>query len=143
MTLKSTWSITSDDENSRGSFLSDCDSEFDLSPSSRYSAEKRSNSTLTKLSNEPSMTRARAKADEKLIPSVLKEPCRSTIRQSIDSITEITSAFTNSILSPKKESSNSPIDGVNKLSDWFESCTLNENKCMNSNKIIFHSSLFF
>jgi hypothetical protein len=43
-------------------------------------------------------------------------PCRSIIRQSIDS---------NNCLS------NSPTDGVNKLSDWFESCSLDENKCRN------------
>jgi hypothetical protein len=131
MTLKSTWSIGSDDENSRGSFLSDYDSEFDLSPS-----------VVTKLSidqDEPPMTRSRAKAVGKLMintPSVLKESGRSTVRQSIDSMTEMTSAFTNSILFPKEEVSNnhlpiSPIDGVNKLSDWFENCTLDENKCTN------------
>jgi hypothetical protein len=42
--------------------------------------------------------------------------------------------FTNSILFPKQELSNnrlpnSPIDGVNTLTDWFESCSLDESKC--------------
>jgi hypothetical protein len=146
MTLKSNWSITSDDENSRQSFLSDCDSEFDLTPPPRYPAEKHSNSTLNKLSinqNEPPMTRSRAKAGGKTIintKSLSKERRQSTIRHSVDSFTEMATTFTNSILFPKQESlnnrfPNSPTDGINTLADWFESCSLDESKCKILNKI--------
>jgi hypothetical protein len=146
MTLKSNWSIVSDDENSRQSFLSDCDSEFDLSPPPRYPAEKCSTSALKKLSinrNEPPMTRSRTKAGEKTIintQSVSKEQHQSAIRRSVDAFTDMATTFTNSILFPKQESSdnrfpNSPTDGVNKLADWFESCSLDESKCKILNKI--------
>jgi len=139
MTLKSNWSIASDDENSRQSFLSDCDSEFDLSPPPRYPAEKHSTSTLNKLSinrNEPPMTRSRAKASGKTMINtslVPKEQRQSTIRRSVDSFTEMATTFTNSILFPKQELSNnrlpnSPTDGVNTLADCFESCSLDESK---------------
>ena len=154
MTLKSTWSIASDDENSRQSFLSDCDSEFDLSSSSRYSTEKQSIPALNQLSlnrNEPPLTRSRAKADEKLIvntPLAAKVRCRSTIQHSADSINEIASTFTGSILFPKEELSKknqiltSPTDGVNKLTDWFESCSLDEKKCKNENRIKYQPFFF-
>jgi hypothetical protein len=156
MTLKSNWSIGSDDENSRQSFLSDCDSEFDLNPPPRYPAEKHSISALNKLSihrNEPPMTRSRAKAGGKTIintQSVPKEQRQSTIRHSVDSFTEMATTFKNSILFPKQESSNnqfsnSPTDGVNKLADWFESCSLDESKCkiLNKIKIYFLFRFFF
>jgi hypothetical protein len=140
MTLKSNWSVASDDENSRQSFLSDCDSEFDLCPPPRYAAEKHSISTLNKLSihrNEPPLTRSRAKASgETIINSQLvpKERRRSTIRNSIDSLAGLTATFTNSVLFPKQDLSNnrspiSPTDGVNTLTDWLESCSLDESKC--------------
>jgi hypothetical protein len=140
MILKSNWSIASDDENSRQSFLSDCDSEFDLSPPPRYPAEKHSIIALNKLSinrNEPPMTRSRAKAIGRtmITPQPLpKERRRSSIRRSMDSFTDMATTFTNSILFPKQESSNnqflnSPIDGVNTLTDWLESCSLDESKC--------------
>ena len=150
MTLKSTWSIISDDENSRQSFLSDCDSEFDLSPPPRYPAEKRSSSTLKNLSlsqNEPPMTRARAKAMQKPIampPHGLKPQRQSIVRRSVDSFAGMATSLkdslnSSSILFPKQESSDdrsevhkplhSPPDGVNTLTDWLESCSLDEGQC--------------
>ena len=72
MTWKSSCSIASDDETSRQSFLSDCDSEFDLRPPPRYPAEKRSSSILNKRTiarTEPPLTRSRAKATGKTLPS--------------------------------------------------------------------------
>jgi len=154
MTLKSNWSIALEDENSRQSFVSDCDSEFDLTPPPRYPAEKLSNSALNKLSinqNEPPMTRSRAKAGGKTTTnthSVPKERSQSTIRRSVDSFTEMATTFTNSILFPKQESSNnqfpnSPTDGVNTLADWFESCSLDESKCKILNKIKINFISFF
>ena len=155
MTLKSNWSIASDDENSRQSFLSDCDSEYDLSPPPRYPAEKHSISKLNKLSlhrHEPPMTRSRSKAIEKTMidPQIVpKQRRQSTIRSSIDSFTGLATTFTNSILFPKQDlsnnrSPNSPTDGVNTLTDWLESCSLDESKCkmlnIIKNKFIF---LFF
>jgi hypothetical protein len=148
--LKSTWSIASDDENSRQSFLSDYDSEFDFSPPPRYPAEKHSSSILSKLSvnrHEPPMTRSRTKAigTTMIIPQSLpKEQRQSTLRRSFDSFTEMTATLKNSLINdsivfPKQESSNdpfeltkvphSPIDGVNTLTDWFESCSIDEGKC--------------
>jgi len=118
MTWNSACSIASDDENSRHSFLSDCDSEFDLRPPPRYPAEKRHYTGLnTHLINriEPPLTRSRAKATGKplLTSETLPKPRRqSALRRSIDAFTGLTSSFTsslnnnenNSILFPKQES---------------------------------------
>ena len=153
MTLKSNWSIASDDENSRQSFLSDCDSEYDLCSPSRYSPEKHSISSLKKLSihrNELPMTRLRAKTIEKPIinPQIVPiERSRSTIQNSIDSFADLATKFTNSILFPKQDlsnnqSPNSPTDGVNTLADCFESCSLDEGKCKSLNTIIIIVFLF-
>jgi hypothetical protein len=140
MTWNSSCSIASDDENSRQSFLSDCDSEFDLRPPPRYPAEKRSINRT-----EPPLTRSRAKATGKcLITSEpLSKPRRqSALRRSIDAFTGMATTLTNSlnnnsILFPKQElstpSSNDRLDGVNILADRFESCSLDEGKC----KILF------
>ncbi|CAF2400812.1 unnamed protein product [Rotaria sp. Silwood2] len=147
MTWNSGCSIASDDENSRHSFLSDCDSEFDLRPPPRYPAEKRSYSPLKKQSVnriEPPMTRSRAKAIGKTI--IASEPLpkqrrQSTLRRSIDAFTGMATTLTNSlnnnsILFSKQEPTtssndrtpNSPLDGVNILADRFESCSLDEGK---------------
>ncbi|UJR16217.1 hypothetical protein I4U23_003127 [Adineta vaga] len=144
MTWNSACSIASDDESSRHSFLSDCDSEFDLKPPPRYPAEKRSYSTsnkntITRL--EPPLTRSRAKALEKsmnLTQLLPQQKRQSTLRRSIDTFTGMASTLTNSlnntsILFPKQESSNeristSPLDGVNILADRFESCSLDEGR---------------
>ena len=121
MTWNSACSIASDDESSRHSFLSDCDSEFDLRPPPRYPAEKRSYSTSNKQTInriEPPLTRSRAKALEKsLTPVQLSPPPsssqkrQSTVRRSVDVFTGMASALTNnlnttSILFPKQESTN-------------------------------------
>lgn len=149
MTWNSGCSIASDDDSSRHSFLSDCDSEFDLRPPPRYPAEKRSYSTLNKqLSNrlEPPLTRSRAKAiGQTMITSepLPKQRRQSALRRSIDAFTGMASTLTNglnnnnSILFPKQESStpsndrpvNTPLDGVNILADRFEGCSLDEGKC--------------
>jgi len=116
MTWNSSCSIASDDDSSRHSFLSDCDSEFDLRPPPRYPAEKRSYSTLNKQSSnriEPPMTRSRSKAIEKsMITSepLPKQRRQSAIRRSIDAFTGMATTLTgslnnNSILFPKQESS--------------------------------------
>ncbi|CAF3626844.1 unnamed protein product [Adineta steineri] len=147
MTWNSSCSIASDDENSRHSFLSDCDSEFDLRPPPRYPAEKRTYPTLNKQSVnriEPPLTRSRAKAMK--TPVNISEPLpkqrrQSGLRRSFDTFTEMATTLTNSlnnnsILFPKQESStsstdrvlNSPLDGVNILADRFESCSLDEGK---------------
>ncbi|CAF0840766.1 unnamed protein product [Rotaria sp. Silwood1] len=147
MTWNSSCSIASDDENSRHSFLSDCDSEYDLRPPPRYPAEKRSYSPLKKQSInriEPPMTRSRAKAIGKTI--ITSEPLpkqrrQSALRRSVDAFTEMATTLTNSlthnsILFPKQEptkssndrTSNAPLDGVNILADRFESCSLDEGK---------------
>lgn len=124
MTWNSACSIASDDESSRHSFLSDCDSEFDLRPPPRYPAEKRTYSGLNKLSLnriEPPLTRSRAKATGKPLETVesLSKPRRqSALRRSIDAFTGIATTLTNSlnnnnnnsILFPKQESSNSSTD---------------------------------
>ncbi|CAF0886840.1 unnamed protein product [Adineta ricciae] len=147
MTWNSACSIASDDESSRHSFLSDCDSEFDLRPPPRYPAEKRSYSTSNKQTInriEPPLTRSRAKALEKsLTPVQLSSPPpsqkrQSTVRRSVDVFTGMASALTNnlnttSILFPKQESTNeristAPLDGVNILADRFESCSLDEGR---------------
>ncbi|CAF3401650.1 unnamed protein product [Rotaria sp. Silwood1] len=150
MTWNSSCSIASDDENSRHSFLSDCDSEYDLRPPPRYPAEKRSYSPLKKQSInriEPPMTRSRAKAIGKTI--ITSEPLpkqrrQSALRRSVDAFTGMATTLTNSlthnsILFPKQEptkssndrTSNPPLDGVNILADRFESCSLDEGKCKN------------
>ncbi len=116
MTWNSSCSIASDDDSSRHSFLSDCDSEFDLRPPPRYPAEKRTYSTLNKQSSnriEPPMTRSRSKAIEKsMITSepLPKQRRQSAIRRSIDAFTGMATTLTsslnnNSILFPKQESS--------------------------------------
>lgn len=152
MTWNSACSIASDDEGSRHSFLSDCDSEFDLRPPPRYPAEKRTYTGLnTQLINriEPPLTRSRAKATGKplLTSDVLPKPRRhSALRRSIDAFTGFTNSLTNSlgssstnnnnnsILFPKQEASinekppNAPLDGVNFLADRFDSCSLDEGK---------------
>jgi hypothetical protein len=112
MTWNSSCSIASDDENSRQSFLSDCDSEFDLRPPPRYPAEKRSYKQLTNRT-EPPMTKSRAKAIGKDIntPEPLpKQQRQSPLRRSIDAFTGMATTLTsslnnNSILFPKQESS--------------------------------------
>jgi hypothetical protein len=118
---KSSCSITSDDENSRQSFLSDCDSEFDLRPPPRYPAEKRSSSTLNKRLNsriEPPLTRSRAKAIGKTIiapePSP-KERRHSTLRRSMDAFTGMGATLTNSLnnnsfLFSKQDTSNDRLE---------------------------------
>ena len=139
MTWDSGCSIASDDENSRHSFLSDCDSEFDLRPPPRYPAEKRTYSGSNKqLINriEPPLTRSRAKATGKsLITSEpLPKPRRhSALRRSVDAFASMANTLTSSlnndsILFPKQELS-TPLDGVNILADRFESCSLDEGKC--------------
>ena len=121
MTWNSSCSIASDDENSRHSFLSDCDSEFDLRPPPRYPAEKRSYSALNKQSInriEPPLTRSRAKAMEKSVltsESLPQQRRQSTLRRSIDTFTEMATTLTSSlntssILFPKQESSNDRLD---------------------------------
>jgi len=116
MTWNSSCSIASDDDSSRHSFLSDCDSEFDLRPPPRYPAEKRSYSTLNKQSSnriEPPMTRSRSKAIEKsMITSepLPKQRRQSALRRSIDAFTGMATTLTsslnnNSILFPKQEPS--------------------------------------
>ncbi|CAF3035388.1 unnamed protein product [Rotaria sp. Silwood2] len=127
MTLKSNWNILSDDDNSQQSFFSDCDSEFDLSPQVRYSFET-------------PMTRSRSKTIGNTLiipPTPSKEQCQSIIQHSINSLANMTTTLTNSILFSKKDLSNnrfqnSTIDGINTLTDWFESCSLNESKYKNS-----------
>ena len=140
MTWNSGCSIASDDENSRHSFLSDCDSEFDLRPPPRYPAEKRTYSGSNKqLINriEPPLTRSRAKATGKSLitsePLPPKPRRHSALRRSVDAFTSMASTLTNSlnnnsILFPKQEAS-IPLDGVNILADRFESCSLDEGKC--------------
>ena len=124
MTWNSSCSVTSDDENSRQSFLSDCDSEFDLRPPPRYPAEKRTYSSLKKQSinrSEPPMTRSRAKATGKTIDTVEFLPRKrrhSTLRRSMDAFTEMTTTLTNSlnnnsILFSKQESSNDRLKMLN------------------------------
>lgn len=146
MTLKFNWNIVSDDENSRQSFLSDCDSEFDFNPPPRYPAEKCSNSALKKVSinqNEPPITRSKVKTNEKIIlntQTIPKEQHQSTNPNSFDAFTGMKTVFTNTTLFLKKEMSdnslpNSPTDGVNKLADWFEGCSLDESKSKIFNKI--------
>jgi hypothetical protein len=135
-------SIASDDENSRHSFLSDCGSEFDLKPSPRYPAEKRTYTTTTRI--EPPMTRSRAKASGQTVitpESLPKQKRQSTLRRSIDAFTGMTTTLTNtlnnnSILFPQQEvindssrAVNTPLDGVNILADRFESCSLDEGQC--------------
>ncbi len=118
MTWNSSCSIASDDESSRHSFLSDCDSEYDLRPPPRYPAEKRSYATPQKqLINriEPPLTRSRAKAIGKslLTSEPLPKPRRqSALRRSIDAFTGMATTLTsslntNSILFPKQEPSTS------------------------------------
>lgn len=105
MTWKSSCSIASDDD----SVLSDCDSEFDLRPPPRYPAEKRSSSILTKRSSnrlEPPMTRARAKAIGKTLPSSPTSTKTSIPQNSF-------------VLSN---------DRVNFLTDRLENCSLDEEK---------------
>ncbi|CAF0884023.1 unnamed protein product [Adineta steineri] len=102
---------------SNWNILSDYDSEFDLKLSSRYPNEPCSISALKKLSinrNEPPLTRSRTKA--------------------ID----------NTILFSKQQSSdnqlpNSPTDGVNSLTNWLQSCSLDESK-LNKNSLPITSS---
>jgi len=116
MTWNSSCSIASDDDSSRHSFLSDCDSEFDLRPPPRYPAEKRKYSTSNKQTVnriEPPMTRSRAKAIEKsmITPEPIPQRRRqSALRKSIDTFNEMATTLTNSlnnnsILFPKRESS--------------------------------------
>ncbi|CAF1109053.1 unnamed protein product [Rotaria sordida] len=142
MTLKSNWNILSDNENSQESFWFDCDSKFDLSPQVRYPIEECTISTLNKLSInqiEPPMTRLRTKTIEKplIIPETpSKEKRPSTIQHTINSFTDMTTTLTNSILLSKQDLSNnqfenSSTNGINILTDWFESCSLNESKCKN------------
>jgi len=103
MTWNSSCSIASDDENSRHSFLSDCDSEYDLRPPPRYPAEKRSYSTLNKQSInriEPPMTRSRAKAIEKSLMTSEPLPKRrrqSALRRSMDAFAGMATTLTNSL----------------------------------------------
>ena len=136
MTWKSSWSIASDDDNSRQSFLSDCDSEFDLRPPPRYPAEKRAIARP-----EPPLTRSRAKAMQRTIP-LPKEPPVSNRRRSMDSFADMASSLKisqkkNSILFPKQEpstelfgfTSRTPADGVKTLTDCLESCSLDESQC--------------
>ena len=115
MTWNSSCSIASEDENSRHSFLSDCDSEFDLRPPPRYPAEKRTYSSLNKQSInriEPPLTRSRAKAIGTSInvsEPLPKQRRQSALRRSIDTFTEMATTLTNSlnnnsILFPKQES---------------------------------------
>ncbi len=121
MTWNSSCSIASDDENSRHSFLSDCDSEYDLRPPPRYPAEKRSYSTLNKQSInriEPPMTRSRARAIEKSLMTsepLPKQRRQSTLRRSMDAFAEMATTLTNSlnndsILFSKQETSTSSND---------------------------------
>ncbi len=121
MTWNSSCSIASDDENSRHSFLSDCDSEYDLRPPPRYPAEKRSYSTLNKQSInriEPPMTRSRAKAIEKSLMTSEPLPKRrrqSALRRSMDAFAGMATTLTNSlnnnsILFSKQETSTSSND---------------------------------
>lgn len=93
MTWKSSCSIASDDESSRHSFLSDCDSEFDLRPPPRYPAEKRTSSIGNKRTIgriEPPLTRSRSKAIGKSLisPTPVVSPKsrrQSGLRRSMDS----------------------------------------------------------
>lgn len=121
MTWNSACSIASDDEGSRHSFLSDCDSEFDLRPPPRYPAEKRTYSGMNKFSInriEPPLTRSRAKATGKtlVIAEPLPKPRRqSALRRSVDAFTSMATTLTsslntNSILFPKQESSTPSTD---------------------------------
>ncbi len=121
MTWNSSCSIASDDENSRHSFLSDCDSEYDLRPPPRYPAEKRSYSTLNRQSInriEPPMTRSRARAIEKSLMTsepLPKQRRQSTLRRSMDAFAEMATTLTNSlnnnsILFSKQETSTSSND---------------------------------
>ncbi|CAF1151197.1 unnamed protein product [Rotaria magnacalcarata] len=137
MTLKSNWNIISDDENCRDSFLSDCD--FYLSSPSKTPKERRTISALNHLSinqNEPPTRRSKTKTFEKqmFIPqTVQKEQHQSASRESIDSYIGMTTLLTNSTLCSKKDLADNhcqdlPFDGINKLTDWFQSCTLDENK---------------
>ncbi|CAM4764847.1 unnamed protein product [Rotaria magnacalcarata] len=147
MTWNSSCSIASDDENSRHSFLSDCDSEFDLRPPPRYPAEKRSYSTLKKQSInriEPPMTRSRAKAIGQTLvtsESLPKQRRQSALRRSTDAFTGMATTLTNSLnnnsilfskqdttISSNERTFNPPLDGVNILADRFESCSLDEGK---------------
>ena len=121
--LKSNWSIGSDDDYSRQSFLSDCDSEFDFSLPPQSPTEKHFSAILNKLSinrTEPVLTRSRANVESK--------PYKSTIRCSMDSITDMETSSIDSPLFSKEETPTSPTDRVNKLADWFESCSLDESK---------------
>lgn len=103
MTWNSSCSIASDDENSRQSFLSDCDSEFDLRPPPRYPAEKRLYSTSKKQSInriEPPMTRSRAKAIGQTMDTLEplpKQKRHSALRRSIDAFTGMATTLTSSL----------------------------------------------
>ncbi|CAF4373092.1 unnamed protein product [Rotaria socialis] len=137
MTLKSNCNIISDDENCRDSFLSDCD--FDLSSQSKNPKERRTISALNHLSinqNEPQTRRSKTNTFEKqmFIPQIVqKEQHQSPSREGIDSYIGMTKLLTNSTLCSKKDLADNhyqdlPFDGINKLTDWFQNCTLNENK---------------
>ena len=118
MAWKSSCSIASDDDSSRHSFLSDCDSEFDLRPPPRYPAEKRSSSILTKRSInrlEPPMTRARAKAIGKTLPS---SPTLPKTRR-LPTLMKTSIPQNSFVLSN---------DRVNFLTDRLENCSLDEEK---------------
>ena len=122
MTWKSSCSIASDDESSRHSFLSDCDSEFDLRPPPRYPAEKRTSSIGNKRTIgriEPPLTRSRSKAIAKSLvtpppppPATLPKGRRqSALRRSMDSFANLTTTLkdtlpsTSFLFSPPVQSS--------------------------------------
>lgn len=145
MTWKSSCSIASDDENSLQSFLSDCDSEFDLRPPPRYPADKRSPTTLNKRisgRSEPPLTRSRLKATGKTLPSsptLPKSPRSSTHRRNFNPFSTFNPTIRddlqqNMFLFTKQEASinekvpGSPMDGVKFLTDRFENCSLDEEK---------------
>lgn len=49
----------------------------------------------------------------------------------IDFMSDTTTSFTNPILFSQYEQPASPTDRVNKLADWFQTCSLDETKCKN------------
>lgn len=147
MTLNFNWSILSDDEHSQQKSLSNCHCGFDVCASARHVNEKYAVRTSDKLSvnqNQPLGTKLRDKSLENTFvfpQTISKEQRRSTIPSSVDSLCDITNTSTNSISyfdeeASNKQYQNSPIDAVYKLSNYFESCHLSENKCKNSNILV-------
>ena len=123
MTWNSSCSLASDDDSSRHSFLSDCDSELDLRPPPRYPAEKRAISRL-----EPPLTRSRAKATGKTLPSSPSLPkTRRTpaVRRRLELFPGFTASLKTSLPQNSFLLSN---DRVNFLTDRLENCSLDEEK---------------